>query len=34
MSHPGENGAAVPEANAAAVDAIAYDMSELMLKDE
>ena len=34
MSQPEENGAAAPEAPAAAVDAITYDISELMLKEE
>jgi hypothetical protein len=34
MSQPEENGAAAPEASAAAADVITYDMSQLMLKDE
>jgi hypothetical protein len=34
MSEAEVNGAAAPEANAAAVDALTYDISELMLKEE
>jgi hypothetical protein len=34
MSQSEENGAAAPEASVPSVDAITYDMSELMLKEE